>query len=76
MDLQQLVIFFKQVLRQAQHERNINMLREFPFGLSLSKGSCCEVILIKSCLLSGPIASTSQFWYHLFKIKAQGGHAC
>jgi hypothetical protein len=44
MDLQQLVIFFKQVLRQAQHERNINVLREFPFGLSLSKGSCCEFI--------------------------------
>jgi hypothetical protein len=39
MDLQQLVIFFKQVLRQAQHERNINVLREFPFGLSPSPSS-------------------------------------
>ncbi len=27
----------KKVLRQAQHERNINTLRQYPFVLSLSK---------------------------------------
>ena len=48
MELQQLVIFFKLVLRQAQHERNINVLRGFPFGLSLSKGSCYEFIKYSS----------------------------
>jgi len=31
-------ICFKQVLRQAQRERNINGLRQYPFALSLSKG--------------------------------------
>jgi hypothetical protein len=44
MDSSQLKICFKQVLRQAQHERNINTLREYPFVLSLSKGSCYEFI--------------------------------
>jgi hypothetical protein len=34
------------VLRQAQHERNINTLRQYPFVLSLSKGSCYEFIKI------------------------------
>jgi hypothetical protein len=32
------------VLRQAQQERNINTLRQYPFVLSLSKGSCYEFI--------------------------------
>ena len=42
MDSQQREICFNQVLRQAQHERNINALRQRPFALSLSKGSCYE----------------------------------
>ena len=42
MGLQQVRLRFKHVLRQAQHERNINALRQYPFVLSLSKGSCCE----------------------------------
>jgi hypothetical protein len=50
MDLQQLVIFYKQVLRQAQHERNINVLREFPFGLSpsTSSGEPCRRAVVAS----------------------------
>ena len=43
MGLQQLKIHFQQVLRQAQHERNINSSRQHPsplalLALSLSKG--------------------------------------
>jgi len=52
MDSQQLKICFKQVLRQAQHERNINTLRQHPFVLSLSKGSCCQSINLDGLLKS------------------------
>jgi len=37
MAAQQLEILPQQVLRQAQHERNTNLLRQHPFVLSLSK---------------------------------------
>jgi hypothetical protein len=43
MALQQLVIFFKQVLRQAQHERDINVLSELPFVLSPVEGQLLRV---------------------------------
>jgi len=57
-DSQQLKIYFKQVLRQAQHERNINTLRQQPFALSLSKGSCCKGINLDGFLKSHHSAET------------------
>lgn len=42
MAAQQLEILPQQVLRQAQHERNVNTSRQYPFTLSLSKGRCYE----------------------------------
>ena len=42
MGSQKIKIHFKQVLRQAQHERNVHTLKEYPFALSLSKGRCYE----------------------------------
>jgi hypothetical protein len=42
MTSQKFKIHFKQVLRQAQHERNVHTLKEYPFALSLSKGRCYE----------------------------------
>ena len=42
MGSQKIKIHFQQVLRQAQHERNVNTLRQYPFALSLSEGRCYE----------------------------------
>ena len=48
---------FKAVLRQAQHERNIDMLRQHPFVLSLSK-HCCFITKMEGTMTKLKLTST------------------